>query len=109
MLVITSVRDVVSDRFLGFQICRNVKESVRGFVDAMAFVEHGANDLLVNHPEDFQLWILGYFDEDTGEIDPIQQLILTGLMAKKMLDDSIDYDSIDFDDFDDDFEEGDFQ
>lgn len=93
MLCISSVRDIVADRFLGFQLSRNIKESVRGFIDAMADVRDGRDNLLVSHPGDFELWILGWFDEESGDIvhdDPeggysCPRRIFTGVLAEQMI------------------------
>lgn len=93
MLCISSVRDIVADRFLGFQLSRNIKESVRGFIDAMVDVHDGRDNLLVSHPGDFELWILGWFDEESGLIvreDPdvgysCPRRIFTGVLAEQMV------------------------
>lgn len=93
MLAVTSVRDIVADRYLGFQLCRNVKESCRGFVDAMGSIQSDRSDLLANHPGDFELWILAWFDEDSGTFvfkDPedgfnCPRRILTGSLASEMI------------------------
>lgn len=115
MLCITSVRDIVADRYLGFQLCRNVKESCRGFVDAMGSLQSDRNDLLVNHPGDFELWILGWFDEDSGAIffnDPedgfnCPRRILTGSLASEMVRQKVEV--RDFFDTDGFYEEEDFK
>lgn len=113
MLCITSVRDIVADRYLGFQLCRNVKESCRGFVDAMGSLRSDGNDLLVNHPGDFELWILGWFDEDSGFIgfnDPddgyqCPRRILTGSLANQMIHQNVEVrDFFDYEGFYDDDE-----
>lgn len=115
MLAITSVRDIVADRYLGFQLCRNVKEACRGFVDAMGSLRSDRNDLLVNHPGDFELWLLGWFDEDSGYIgfnDPedgfnCPRRILSGSLANQMIQQNVEV--RDFFDTGDFYDESDFK
>lgn len=109
MLCVYSVRDIVADRFLGFQLARNVKEAVRGFIDSMSDVRDGVDNLLVRHPGDFELWLLGWFDEESGLVleDPddfyvVPQRIMTGLLAEQMLKQNVSArDFMDFDGFSD--------
>lgn len=97
MLAITSVRDRVADRFLGFQITRNIKESCRGFVDSMVDLAADRSNLLVHHPEDFDLYVLGWFDEDSGRIsfnDPdtmfeCPRRIFTGSLSMRMIKENL--------------------
>lgn len=110
MLCVCSVRDVIADRFLGFQLVRNVKEAVRGFIDSMGDLRDGVDNLLVKHPGDFELWILAWFDEDTGAFffnDPEDEFecprrILTGQLAEHMIKQHVSAaDFLDFDGFED--------
>lgn len=84
MFIITSVRDIVADNYLGLQLCGNDKVAVRGFIDAVSDIAQSDESLLVKHPEDFELWKLGEFDQETGEIIVIQERLLSGRLALRM-------------------------
>lgn len=81
-MLVTSVRDNVSDSFLGFQLCGSVKVAVRGFIDAVSGID-GLDSVIKLHPHDFDLWLLGSFDESTGQFNQDDmRCILRGLTAE---------------------------
>ena len=66
ILVICSVRDTAAEVF-GRPIVVNTRaQAMRSFTDEANRKEPG-NDL-ANHPDDFILYQLGFFDDNTGEI-----------------------------------------
>lgn len=95
MLVVTAVRDRVAERFLGVQLTTNVKVACRGFVNAMADLSGDRSDLLVTNPDDFDLWHLGNFDDDSGRFDfsdhDYPRCIFTGSAAVRMLESELSF------------------
>lgn len=61
-----SVRDSKTEAYLSPFLAENVVTAQRMLIDSM----QGNNSMLANHPEDFQLFQIGEFDEQTGEVTP---------------------------------------
>lgn len=65
-MIVTSVHDVVADRFLGFQLVDNEQVAIRGFRNALQQAYDDREGLYFTNPADFDLYYLGLFDEVTG-------------------------------------------
>lgn len=61
------VRDSKTEAYMPPFLAQNVVTAQRMLVDVM----EGNNSMLASHPEDFQLFHVGTFSEDTGEITPV--------------------------------------
>ncbi len=72
--VVVSVRDQTADTFQLPFVTPNVGVAVRSFADAVQNPEP-ANPWN-KHPEDFSLWLLGEFDDETGKITPVEKVQL---------------------------------
>lgn len=73
----------IKDKGLGF--CEifpadNKYAAMRYFNDS---VNSGRQTLLANHPEDFSLYSLGTFDQNTGEVTPKVEFIEEAITMKK--------------------------
>lgn len=65
-MIVTSVHDVVADRFLGFNLVDNEQVAIRGFKNALALAQEDRDSLYCTNPDDFDLYYLGVFDEVQG-------------------------------------------
>lgn len=83
MMIIVSVKDRAADGFMRpFYVPRN-EMAIRSFTDE---VNRSAPDNpIYQHPEDYDLYEIGVFDEDTGEIhgNKILKLLVRGQDVKK--------------------------
>lgn len=74
--VVCAVRDSASALFGQPFFVPSTAVAVRGFADAVRKAEDGSD--LTKHPEDFILFELGSFDDETGKFvnvpDPVQLL-----------------------------------
>lgn len=61
-----AVRDGALNAFASIMTFQTVAQGVRSFADEVKRAE----SLMHAHPEDYELWRLGQYDEDTGEIHP---------------------------------------
>lgn len=66
---IVAVKDLAIEAFQPPAFCRAKGEAMRGFTDA---VNDPANKQLNQHPEDFELWHIGYFNDQTGELAKLE-------------------------------------
>lgn len=72
MIIVVAVKDNAIGTFQPPACVRAEGEALRGFMDA---VNDPQNKQLHQHPEDFDLYRLGTFDENTGKIvseEPVQ-------------------------------------
>lgn len=98
MLCVTSINDRVADRFLGLTLEQNDKAACRGFINALANVRADRSNLLATNTADFDLWLLGWFDEDCGyfhyenpdDDGRVPRLLMSGRTALKFLDSGLD-------------------
>lgn len=60
-----TVRDEPSGAFMGLQLNQNDEVAIRSFDFAMQ-----SNEIMRFHPEDFSLWLVGEYDDQTGCIQP---------------------------------------
>lgn len=76
-LVICAVRDKAVDAFLQPMFFRSKGEALRSFLDAIK-----SNAVFSAHPEDYDFYELGSYDDNTGEFlssGPV--VLLTGMQA----------------------------
>lgn len=66
MRMLLVLRDSKSEQYLAPFIVPTLGVAYRNLADEVAKV--GSDNMLANHPEDFQLMRLGTYDEDTGQI-----------------------------------------
>lgn len=65
--VLCSIKDRSVNAFQPVYTVRAEGEAIRNFMDAIAAEQSGA---LHKHPDDFDLYVVGTFDDDTGTIEP---------------------------------------
>jgi hypothetical protein len=63
--VLISIKDRATEAFQPVASVRAKGEAIRSFQDA---INNPQNPQLNNHPDDYDLYIVGYFDDQTGEI-----------------------------------------
>lgn len=78
-MVITDIRDSVADRYLGIQLANNVAEAIRSFEITVETLSESKDSILGARPCDFDLYVLGQYDTNTGIIDAVEpECICTG-------------------------------
>lgn len=78
-MVITNVRDSVACRFLGVEFAENIQDARRRFEITLQHFANQPDSLIGTRPYDFDLYVLGEYDEHTGWIDAQEpELIMTG-------------------------------
>lgn len=71
-LVIVSVRDSAVKAFMRPFYAPTLEAALRSFYDE---VKRGGDDnMMSKHPDDFELWYLGEFDEESGVFSHLDQL-----------------------------------
>lgn len=65
--ILCSIKDRSVNAFQPVYTVRAEGEAIRNFMDAIADQQSGA---LHKHPDDFDLYAVGTFDDATGEITP---------------------------------------
>lgn len=63
-LVICSIRDAKAEAFVNPMVFQSNGEALRTFMDAVNSADHPMG----KHPEDYSLFVLGEFDQRSGEI-----------------------------------------
>lgn len=83
-LTMVSVFDKVSQKFGSPVTIDNDASAIRAFCDMVS----NKNSVIGQHPSDFVLYKVGYFNSDTGEIyakfDKEADILCTGLEAQAM-------------------------
>lgn len=65
--VLVAIKDRAIEAFQQVFTVRAEGEAIRGFMDAINNANSGN---MAKHPEDFDLFVVGNFDDDTGTITP---------------------------------------
>lgn len=74
---IYAVRDKAVDAFVQPLFFRSKGEALRSFLDAVK-----SNDMFKAHPEDYDFYSLGTYDDNTGEfVSAGPVVVLTGMQA----------------------------
>lgn len=68
-MLVTSIRDTVADRYLGFQLIDSEDVAIRGFKMSLAQANDKRDGLFYFYPGDFDLYLLGEFDEQSARFD----------------------------------------
>lgn len=75
-----AVKDTVTGEFGAPYLGKNDNEAIRGFAYG---VNAPSNNLIHTHPEDMQLFKMGEFDIQTGEITSKVEFLKNGAEVKK--------------------------
>lgn len=67
--ILCSIHDRSVNAYQPVYTVRAEGEAIRNFMDAIASEQSGA---LHKHPDDFDLYVVGSFNDDSGEITPCQ-------------------------------------
>lgn len=67
---VIATRDIVANVYGPPMYVIHVGQSIRGFGDECQRKEKG--NVLGEHPEDFELWHLGEWDDETAEFTPME-------------------------------------
>lgn len=70
--MICAVRDTAVDAFMRPFVVQHVGAAIRGFGDECA----NPQSVFGQHPDDFLLFHIGTFDEDTGLVESLPQAIM---------------------------------
>jgi len=74
ILIVVSVKDRAADAFMRPFFVPRAEMAIRSFTDEVN--RAAADNPIYQHPEDYDLYELGIFDEDSGQLDPNEQLKL---------------------------------
>lgn len=81
-LLLITIKDNAVQAFQPINTVRAKGEAIRGFQDA---INNEQNRQLHKHPEDFDLYLVGTFDDETGEITVQKpELIIRGKDVKNV-------------------------
>ncbi|WNK13072.1 MAG: nonstructural protein [Microvirus sp.] len=85
LMYIYTVRDAKGQLYGRPFYCHNIGHAIRGFSDQVNDPADGQNDLF-KHTEDFELFELGTFDDNTALIEtfPQPKPVCTGSSVKKI-------------------------
>ena len=64
--ILISVKDRAIEAFQAIATVRAEGEAIRSFQDA---INNPQNKQLNDHPDDFDLYVIGYFDDQTGLLE----------------------------------------
>lgn len=70
-LVIISIHDAKAEAFLNPLVFQAKAQALRGFQDAVRNPEHEMH----KHPEDYTMFFCGWFDPETGQLEPAQPIL----------------------------------
>lgn len=81
-LVVCTVLDLVSQQYGRPFFTVSTGSAIRGFSDEVN--EPHEQSVLYRHPDDFQLFCLGSFDDETGKfaLDDVPQMLVSGSQIK---------------------------
>ncbi|AXH74631.1 MAG: nonstructural protein [Microviridae sp.] len=83
---VVSVLDVAAQAYGRPAFCAALGAATRSFVDEVNRAPTPGNDnVLFSHPEDFQLFHIGEFDDFNGQLVPIAPVLLLHGSAAKQL------------------------
>lgn len=71
-LLACSIRDSAIDCYMRPFFVRSSGEAIRAFTDAVK----GADSAMKSHPEDYELYHIGYFSEEKGEVTVADRRLL---------------------------------
>lgn len=68
--ILASIKDRAVEAFQPISCCRSEGEAVRAFKDA---IDNPQNRTLHSHPDDYDLYVVGYMDDATGLLERLDQ------------------------------------
>lgn len=68
-----AVKDVMTGNYIGLAPIRTEREAIRNFKSQLNHI-----DIWKDNPQDFDLWLLGRYNDETGELTPDLQLVAHG-------------------------------
>ncbi len=77
-----AIRDKVANSYHNPMTFPNAGSAARSFADELN--RASADNMLYAHPDDFDMWLIGFYDNETGKIDPMEnpQLVFQGSVLK---------------------------
>lgn len=76
-----AIRDNLSEMYMTPVLFQNENVALRWFSGVVN--QKDQNEVIYNNPADFELWKLGIYDNNTGDLIPMLEKIATGLSVKK--------------------------
>lgn len=76
-----AIKDNLSEMYMTPVLFQNENVALRWFSGVVNSKDQ--NEIIYNNPGDFELWKLGIYDNNTGELIPMLEKIATGLSVKK--------------------------
>lgn len=73
-LAILTVRDDAAERYQGCYMAPTLTVGARMFTDV---VLRGQDTMIRQHPKDFSLWCVGWFDDEAGSIESDLHLVIS--------------------------------
>lgn len=80
-LVAVTIKDLATGAFMQPTFHHHPAQAVRAFTDEVN--REDKTSLLYQHPEDFEMWQLSFWDDQTGTFEPAQERLLRGTDAKR--------------------------
>lgn len=68
-LIVISIRDIRADRWMSPQFVASIGGAIRGFGDEVNRAADAAQNPFYHHPEDFEMYHLGFFDDENGQFE----------------------------------------
>lgn len=78
---VCAVRDSAAQLFGQPIFVRHTAQAMRSFTDEVN--RQDENNTYYKHPEDYELWQIATFDEETGQFEPQQQRLCRALDVAK--------------------------
>lgn len=78
-IYILATRDIVANVYGQPQFGMNLQHAIRAFVDECTVGD--PQSLLMRHPEHFELWIIGEYDDELGVVSPYEDERRTQLVS----------------------------
>lgn len=85
LLTVIAVRDTRVEAYMQPNTMRHKGQAIRGFQDEANRAD--PQNMIYQHPEDFELWQLGTFDDETGQFQNQPERLLRGIDAKQTAND----------------------
>lgn len=82
LFIVMTIRDRAVDTYMSPMFARSENEATRQFNDAIN--NNDTQNPLYKHPEDYDLYRLGTYDDQTGEFhnEPRPHMVITGKECK---------------------------
>lgn len=78
--ILVAVKDLAQNAFMAPASVRHTGQAIRGFVDEVNRKDQ--TNQCYMHPGDFELWQLGTFDDESGQLDTAPERLMRGTDAK---------------------------